>query len=323
MDTISFIGVGDIMLGTNFPSVKNLPPVGINLLEPVSSILKSADITFGNLEGCILDSGGIVKKCSDSSICYAFRQPEYLISNLKNAGFDLLSIANNHIYDFGDDGVNNTVNVLSKNKFCFAGIESRPYDTRKINNLKIGFTAFAPNPGALSIIDYESAKRIINFLDSTCDIVVVSFHGGAEGSKHSHITRNYEEFYEENRGNVYEFAHNVIDYGADIVFGHGPHVTRAIEIYKNRFIAYSLGNFCTYDRFNLSGICGIAPIVKIKTLKTGEFVSGEIISIAQKGRGGPVIDKNNAALKEIIKLTNEDFPENNLLFDSNKFKIKK
>ena len=69
--------------------------------------------------------------------------------------------------------------------------------------------------------------------------------------------------WDQNRGSVYRFAHEVVDAGADVVFGHGPHVTRALEFYRDRLICYSLGNFATYRRFNLSGPNGIAPIVKV------------------------------------------------------------
>jgi hypothetical protein len=322
VNSLTIIGVGDIMLGTNFPSDRHLPPKGKNLFLPLIEVLMSADVRFGNLEGAVADSGGTPKTCSDSSICYAFRQPEYLIDDLKSAGFDLLSIANNHIYDFGQEVVNNTVRVLDAKGFRFAGINSRPWDTLTVNGIKVGFCAFAPNPGTISIIDYAGAKKIIQHLDSISDVVVVSFHGGAEGTKHRNITREYEEFYEENRGNVYEFAHAVIDYGADVVFGHGPHVIRAVEVYKDRFIAYSLGNFCTYDRFNISGLGGIAPVIKLTVSRSGEFQSGEVISIKQKGRGGPHLDSTNAAWKEIIKLTNEDFPGHKLKFDGNKIMLK-
>ena len=71
-------------------------------------------------------------------------------------------------------------------------------------------------------------------------------------------------FYGENRGDVHHFARSVVDAGADIVLGHGPHVTRAVEVYKNKFIAYSLGNFNTYGRFSLTGDKGIAPLLDIK-----------------------------------------------------------
>jgi len=318
-DTYKFIGVGDMMLGTNYPSDTYLPPKGTNLLKGVEDILKSADVTFGNLEGTVLNSGGNVKKCSDPSLCYAFRQPEYLIKHLKDAGFDLLSIANNHVGDFGSKGRENTVKVLSENGFCFAGIESIPWDTLTIKGLKVGFCAFAPNYKTININKQENANSIVRFLDSICDVVVVSFHGGAEGLDNTHVTKKTEYFYGENRGNVYQFSHEVIDNGADIVFGHGPHVTRAMEIYKDRLVCYSLGNFCTYKRFRLKGLFGITPIVELNVDKNGKFLSGNIISVKQIGEGIPVVDSEQSVLKEIKKLSFSDFTDNKIVFDGSSF----
>ena len=108
----------------------------------------------------------------------------------------------------------------------------------------------------------------------------------------------------------------MIDAGADVLLSHGPHVSRAVEVYKNRFIAYSLGNFCTYERFNLRGIKGLAPILELELdKKTGSFLSGKIISAKQIDGIYPFLDKTNAAFKEIKKLTLTDFPENKLTFN--------
>lgn len=165
----------------------------------------------------------------------------------------------------------------------------------------------------MQISDYVTVKKIVQELDSNCDIVIVSFHGGAEGSDKNRVNGKTEFYLGENRGNPQEFARIAIDAGADIVFGHGPHVTRAMDIYKGRFIAYSLGNFCTYGRFNLSGKLGIAPIVKVNVKSTGEFIDAEITSIKRLGKGGPVIDESNAALQEIINLTRLDCPDSELV----------
>ncbi len=317
-DTISLIGVGDIMLGTNFPSINYLPPDdGKNILTPVKHIIENADITFGNLEGVILSEGGTVKTCSNPDMCYAFRMPNHYVNYLKEAGFDILSIANNHIGDFGVKGRENTVKLLKEVNIQFAGLINYPYTTFEKNGIKFGFCAFAPNNGTVDINDSINAKKIIQHLDSICDIVIVSFHGGAEGSTRNHITRSNEIFLEENRGNPYKFSRIVIDAGADIVFGHGPHVTRAIDIYKGRFIAYSLGNFATYGRFNLKGISGIAPIIKLFVNKKGEFLIGKIYSTKQIGEGGPIEDNDQMALKEIINLTQSDIPESLLTIKQN------
>lgn len=313
-DTLTVIGVGDIMLGTDFPYASYLPPNGncYPLLEPVKHILKDAHITFGNLEGCFLDVGPVVKQCRDTTKCFAFKMPERYVDCLVESGFDVLSLANNHMGDFGDLGRETTVRLLDSVGINHGGLLTHPTSTFERNGLKIGFCAFAPNRGTCSLHDIARVKQTVAKLKENADIVIVSFHGGAEGAKHRHVTRETEEFYGENRGNVYQFARHVIDAGADIVFGHGPHVTRAIDIYKDRFIAYSLGNFCTYGRFNLSGSNGLAPIIKLAVDKQGKFLEGQIIATKQLGRGGVQIDESKKVIEEIIWLTKTDIPESQL-----------
>ena len=322
-DTLKIIGVGDMMLGTNFPSKAYLPPdSGKKLLQPVMSILKNADLTFGNLEGTVLNSGGTVKRCSDPSKCYAFRMPEYLANHLVTSGFDVVSLANNHMGDFGTIGRKNTMKVLDKLNIKYGGLLLAPTTSFELNGIKYGLAAFSPNNGTVSIHDYKKAKLLVKTLDSICDIVMVSFHGGAEGTAHRHIPRKNEYYYGENRGDVYKFSHAMIDAGADIIFGHGPHVTRASEVYKNRFITYSMGNFCTYGRFSLRGYKGTGPIIELTTLKDGTFIKAKIHSIKQIGEGGPILDPLHSAYKEIKELTTSDFPESNLVFDDKTHSIR-
>lgn len=313
VQVIKLIGVGDIMLGTNFPNAGYLPPNdGKDMLNSVKDILLTGDITFGNLEGVLLTSDGPVKKCSDPSVCYAFKSPDHYVNYLKEAGFNLLSVANNHVNDFGAVGVTNTLRVLKEAGIPHAGVKSLPYTTFEKEGLTFGFAAFAPNNGTVSLNDYANARKIIAHLDSISDIVIVSFHGGAEGAAMTHITRKTETFLGENRGNPYEFARIVIDAGADVVLGHGPHVTRAIDTYKNRLIAYSMGNFATYGRFNLKGPNGISPIIEVEMTKNGEFIRGKIHSTMQVGRGIPALDESKRVLKEIQQLTAQDIPESKL-----------
>lgn len=315
--TITLLAVGDIMMGTNFPNESYLPPYGLQLLEPMHQYIQQADIAFGNLEGSVLNSGGTPKQCSDPTKCYAFRQPEYFVDQLKTAGFDVLSVANNHLGDFGDIGRKNTCETLRKKGIHFAGQQNCPWDTLSVKGVKIGITAFAPNDGCLQITDYNLLKTIVQKLNTFCDIVIVSFHGGAEGSSRTHVTRKTEIFYDENRGNVYEFARVAIDAGADVVLGHGPHVTRAIDHYKGRFITYSMGNFCTYGRFNLKGVSGIAPLFQLKLKKDGTFIDGTVISTKQLGEGGPLIDSLGGAFGQLKQLTTEDIPELKPHFEAN------
>ena len=314
---VKIIGVGDIMMGTNFPNSSYLPPNdGKNILQPVKEIINKGNILFGNLEGVLLTGEGTVKKCSNPNVCYAFKMPDHYVDYLVEAGFNLLSIANNHIRDFGSVGTANTIRILNEKGIPHAGLEECPYTTFEKDGITYGFAAFAPNTGTIKINDYVYAKKIISHLDTVSDIVIVSFHGGAEGATMNHITREYEIFLGENRGNPYEFARMAIDAGADVIFGHGPHVTRAIDLYKDRFIAYSLGNFATYGRFNLSGPNGISPIIELDLDTNGKFIKGKIHSTKQTGEGGPVVDYNDNALKEIIKLTKVDIPECKLIINN-------
>jgi len=316
--SVKIIGVGDIMLGTAYPNTGFLPPNdGKFLLSPVKEIISKGNVSFANLEGVLLSGNGPVKKCSDPKVCFVFKMPEHYSDYLLNAGFNLLSIANNHIMDFGTIGSTNTIKVLDEKSIHYAGLKECPYTIFEKDGIKYGFAAFAPNTGTININDYQNLKKIISHLDSLCNIVIVSFHGGAEGSANKHITRNNEIFLGENRGNPYEFARIAIDAGADVIFGHGPHVTRAIDLYKNRFIAYSLGNFATYGSFNLSGLNGISPIIELDIDTKGNFIKGKIYSVKQIGKGGPIIDDKNLALKEIIQLTRSDIPNCPLIITSN------
>ena len=317
-DTVAVIGVGDIMMGSNYPDNSGLPPQdGKELMRAVEPILKNADVTVGNLEGVLLDKGGYAKTCRDPKVCYVFRSPERYALNLANAGFDVMSLANNHSGDFGEVGKKSSIKALESAGIEQAGQATKPYVTFIRNGIRFGFAAFAPNTGCANINDLPAAKKIVQHLDSISDIVIVSFHGGAEGPAHEHVPRKNEIFYGENRGNVYEFSHKLIEAGADIVFGHGPHVTRAIELYKNRFIAYSLGNFCTYGGINVSGINGWAPIIKVFTNAKGEFLKAHITSTRQNFRSPVAIDSQQQVLKRIKQLTHQDFRESSIDIDEN------
>lgn len=316
-DTISIIGVGDIMMSTNFPSKDYLAPRNAqDLWAEVKDTLLNADITFGNLEGVVLDEGGEQKECKNPAVCYLFRTPVSYAQNLQDVGFDVMSLANNHANDFGETGRKSTMSVLDSLGIAYSGVLEAPYTIFQVaDSLTVGFAAFAPNKGTMSIHQPEKIKEVLQHLDTLTDIVISSFHAGAEGAEHQKIPRTTETYYGENRGNVYELARLMIDAGADVVFGHGPHVTRAVDVYKDRFIAYSLGNFFTYGRFSLRGPKGIGPIVKIHTNREGRFLFGQVISIKQIGRGYPVFDEENQAIKIISQLTREDFPESSIVID--------
>ena len=320
-DTLKIVAVGDIMMGTSYPDRSFLPANNdaYALFANVKSIFDKGNIVFGNLEGTLTDSHANVKSCSNPSVCYAFAMPTEFGKALNRAGFNLMSIANNHTGDFADAGRQSTVKTLKNNKIRFAGLVSCPTDTFILNKVKYGFVAFAPNTGTVSVNDITAAEDLVRQLDKICDIVIVSMHAGAEGTNHQRVTRNQELFLGENRGNVYQFAHKMIDAGADVILGHGPHVSRAIEIYKDRFITYSMGNFLTYSRVNIAGVSGLAPIFTIETDKSGKFLRATLTSTRQE-KGKPVIIDSDKKVLEVIKnLTFSDFPEmkNKIVFGQN------
>ena len=316
-DMVTIIGVGDIMMGTNYPEDRLPTDDGKFLLKDVIPVLRNADVTFGNLEGTLLDEGGVPKKCSNPKVCYAFRSPVRYVNNLVDAGFDMVSLANNHAGDMGDPGRDTTMNTLINAGILHAGQLSMKTTIFVKDSVKYGLAAFAPNTNCVPINDLQGARNIVMQLDSLVDIIIVSFHGGAEGAKYQHVPRTHEMFYGEDRGDVYEFSHTLIDAGADIVFGHGPHVTRGIEVYNKRFISYSLGNFCTYKGINVAGVNGLAPIIKVFTNRSGEFLKGEITPTVQTHAVGVQVDPAKSVTKIIRELSKKDFPESEIRIDDN------
>ena len=321
----TIIGVGDIMLGSNYPFEYLLPKNDANILQNTQNILKNADITVGNLEGTLFDNDGTPNSCHNPTVCYVFRMPLRYGTYLKQAGFDYLSIANNHSNDFGEIGIKETMKNLDNLGIKYSGIKDITESAiLEKDGKKFGFISFSPNSATVKLNDYNYAKKLISELKSKVDIVIVMFHGGAEGANAEHITKRHEIFHGEDRGNVYEFAHFAIDNGADVIFGQGPHVARAVELYKNKFISYSGGNFATFGKINISGSMGIAPIFKIRIDNKGDFISGEIIPVRQTYKSlGPFIDSEKLAIKKIISLNKSDFPNGNGLSINEEGKINK
>ncbi|HEY8930315.1 MAG TPA: CapA family protein [Mucilaginibacter sp.] len=310
-DSFCVAAVGDIMLGTSYPSSNTLPPDSAKgSFKNVLQHLRNADVLMGNLEGTLLDTGAPAHyKLHLLSKGYLFRSPQKYVGVLKDAGFKVLSLANNHIGDFGDPGRLNTMKVLDSAGIFYGGQATHPASIFKIKGVTYGFCAFAPNANTMSILDLKTVQKTVSTLKQQCDVVIVSFHGGGEGVNFEHVPFTMESFFTEKRGDVNLFAHAAIDAGADLIFGNGPHVCRALELYNDRLIAYSLGNFCTYTSVSVAGPCGLAPILKVNINKKGEFLSGQIISATQTHYGGLQIDTLNKAAQRIRYLTQTDFPD--------------
>jgi hypothetical protein len=305
-DSLVVIAVGDVMMGSDYPAYMLPPNNGSDLFEDVADVLGSGDLTLGNLEGVIMEGGVCAKKVEKGKV-YAFRTPPSYASHLAEAGFDFMNLANNHMNDFGPQGVESTKKELAACGIAYGGPGGN-IGRFEINGLNIAVACFATSPGADMLTDIKAAQRKVASLARENDIVVVSFHGGGEGLGYLHTRDTFEYFLGQPRGNVVEFSRAVIDSGADLVWGHGPHVPRAVEIYNDRFIAYSLGNFHTWG-FNIGEERGYAPILRVVVDSTGAFVGGDIISALQKPDRSLVIDEMHRAARLIGRLSREDFPE--------------
>ena len=306
---------GDVMMGTTFPSIMLPANDGRDLFKDAKDILVGADLTVGNLEGAICDGGRSTKGSGPNS--YSFRTPTSYGHLLKDVGFDFMSMANNHANDFGLEGIESTESVLDAQGILYAGIDGRVESAvieRK--GLKIGLCAFGHNSYTLKHTDLNTVGRIVDDLVAKCDLVIVSFHGGAEGRSKSHLPYGSETFLGENRGSLRQLAHFCVDHGADVVYGHGPHVVRGVEVYKDRFIAYSLGNFCTPYNVSLTGISGYAPIVEISISQDGAFRHGKIHSFLQTRGIGPRADKAKSVALEMKRLSESDLPQSQAKIDA-------
>lgn len=311
--TLSVAAVGDMMLGTDYPENHLPDDDGESFLDDVAPLLSSADITFGNLEGVLVDGGEPGKRCSNPKACYRFRSPSRYVHHFVAAGFDVLSLANNHARDFGEEGRLATMKTLAEAGIHHSGLEG-DFASFESKGLHIALLAFAVTRNSNLLLDYEQSARTVRYFSATHDIVIVSFHGGAEGRDVMHLPFAEEEYFGEPRGDVVKFSRMMVDAGADLVFGHGPHVVRAVERYKDRLIAYSLGNFATYYGISVDGVKGVAPILIATIDQAGKFIAGEIHSTVQIRPGGPSIDNSNKALNLIRSLTIRDIENPGLVF---------
>jgi hypothetical protein len=310
---ITIAATGDIMMGTDYPKNHLPDDDGQSFLAEVAPVLSSADIAFGNLEGVLMDGGEPVKQCKDPDACYLFRSPTRYAYHLANAGFKVMSLANNHARDFGETGRDASMAALDA-----AGIRH----SGRIGDVAIwpngdvtaALIAFAPFTNSHSMLDIEEAKRLVGQLAATYDLVIVSFHGGAEGIDANRVPFTTEHYYGEDRGDVAKFSRSLVEAGADLIIGHGPHVPRAMEIHKDRLIAYSLGNFATYYGISVTGAKGQAPILVATIDGNGRFISGEIVSAIQVRPGGPELDEQHRAYEKIWELTEQDFDGGGIRF---------
>ncbi len=306
--------VGDIMLGSSVPEGHLPPDGGAQLLEGVAPLLRDADVTFGNLEGPLCDSG-TSNKCRPGSNCFAFRSPTAYGAHLADAGIDVVSTANNHAADFGEACRRETEATLDAHHIAWSG---PPGSVARlmVNGHRVALVAFHPSSATNDLNDLPAAKKLVSELAHEVELVVVSFHGGKEGTNATHVADGAESYLGENRGDLKRFTHAMVEAGAALVLGHGPHVLRAMEVYQGHLIAYSLGNFATFGRFDLSGPLAVSVVLEVSLDAKGRFVEGRLWSTKQLGLGVPVVDDEGKGAKMIDSLGRADFPLSTVLVDA-------
>ena len=221
-------------------------------------------------------------------------------------GFDLLSTANNHAEDFGRECRSQTEKALDEVGVAWSG---RPgtVATVEVDGARVAMVGFHTNPNSHDVNDPVAAELVVRSLAATHDYVIVSFHGGAEGSKQQHVPDKREIFYGEDRGHLRAFARTVIAAGADVVIGHGPHVLRGLEVVDGHLVAYSLGNFATYGGMNLTGPLGLTMVLDARLGPDGTFLGGKIHPAKQIRPGGPRLDPDGAIIPLVRDLSRSDF----------------
>ena len=298
---VAIVATGDIVMG----STPNLPSDGgRSFFSDVQTDL-AGDVVLGNLEGT-LSTGGGSKCAAGSSNCFAFQTPPSYARWLRDAGFTAMNLANNHAYDFGVEGLRQTTDALAGVGLRWTGRPGQ-ITVQKVGGIRVALVGFAPYPWAQSLTDLAAAKRLVRKAGREADVVVVSMHAGAEGTARQHVTRGTERFLGENRGDPVRFAHAVVDAGADLVVGHGPHVLRGMEWYRGRLIAYSLGNFAGYKVFALGGPLSTSGILRVTLRGDGKFETGRLVATHLVGAGLPAIDPSEAAHGVVRTLSREDF----------------
>ena len=304
--SLTMSATGDIIMGS---APDKLPADdGDGFFDSVRSSLKS-DLVMGNLEQPLTgDTGSAKCGTPPRPNCFAFRSPPEYAAHLKDAGYELLNTANNHSKDYGPAGYRNTVEALEGEGLEHTGAKGE-ITVVEVKGIKVAVVGFSPYAGANDLNDLDAARSIVEEASGQADLVVVQAHMGAEGSDKTHVQPGNELFFGENRGDPIRFSEAVIDAGADVVIGHGPHVVRGMQFYKGKLIAYSLGNFAGGGKtLSSNGILKYGVILHVSLTRDGTFTGGKVLSTSLNSAGTPTRDTaNERGRKLIAELSADDF----------------
>jgi poly-gamma-glutamate capsule biosynthesis protein CapA/YwtB (metallophosphatase superfamily) len=297
---IGITDVGDM----NFGMDGRYSPGGpATLLAGVASDLHSS-LTVGNLETALGDSG--VTRCPNHSTgCFAFQAPADSAAAVHHDGFSVVNVANNHTDDAGAAGIQETDAALAAAHLRWTG---RPGQTTYVvrRGVRIALLGFAPYGYDRNLLDIPAAVTAVRRAAARAQLVIVFIHAGAEGAGAQHVRPGMETYLGEERGDPIAFSHAVIDAGADLVLGSGPHVLRAMQWYHGKLIAYSLGDFAGYYTLGLGGVTADSAILHVRLRADGSFAGGRVTPIRLVGGGSPEPDPSRAGIQIINSLSRTD-----------------
>jgi poly-gamma-glutamate capsule biosynthesis protein CapA/YwtB (metallophosphatase superfamily) len=302
--TFSLTWVGDMTFGT----LNEWPPDGTGSLIAAMKPFLHSDLTVGNLESALGDLS--MSKCSPrQKDCYQFEAPPYTAKDLKRDGFSAVNVANNHTLDAGPAGEASTDRALRAAGLRWAGRPGQiTYLTR--NGIRIALLGFAPWSYDANALDIPAAESLVRQAKQHAKVVIVMEHLGGEGDDYRHVKPGEEYFLGQDRGNSIAFTHGVIDAGADLVMGSGPHVLRGFQWYHGHLIAYSLGNFSGYNTLGLDPYTSVSAILHVTLNARGKFVKGSITPLRLVAPGVPERDPDRTATRYVNSLSRADFSGN-------------
>lgn len=293
--------VGDVIMG----SAPDLPPAGgSGFFDGVAGRL-AGDVILGNLDQVLTDEATSGKCAPGASDCFAIRTPTSYARHLREAGFTMINLANNHSHDFGAAGLEDTRTALAAHGLDYTGMPGQ-ISVQDTGGVRVAVVGFAPYGWAQSLLHIPAAEELVRQAAALADGVVVTIHAGAEGADQGHVSPGTEMFLGENRGDPMAFARTVIDAGADAVLGAGPHVRRGMEWYRGRLIAYSMANFSGYGVLSSAGPRGVGGIVTRRLAPDGSWQGGQLTGTEMVG-GIPQIDPDRQAIDLVRALSRADF----------------
>ena len=272
----------------------------------MAGVLRAADLAAVNYEGTFAPGGA--SKCGGPSggDCYAFQAPRENARTVGRAGTDVVNLANNHAFDFGPSGYRNTRSALRHAGVRATGAPNE-ITVLRAHGVTVAFVGFASYAWSAPLNDDQRVTALVRAATRKADLVVVLFHGGAEGAAALHVPYGREHAFGEDRGDLRRFARRAVDAGADLVLGSGPHVLRGMERYERRLIAYSLGNLSGWRNFGTGGTLSYSAVLTAKLSPSGRLVGGRVTSLLLDGRGVPRRDPHHGAERLMRRLSRSDF----------------